>query len=220
MSSTGGDPGAAVIGRRMIIATAVILVVVAVTAVAWFSRHGATAETAGADGSGNGVVQDTGVVPTPAVDGGSAPAPAPVEPVRDPEQEALAVLQQRHAASLGRLVLDGRWVAQVASKSIGITDPLQTAANGTHTFYAADILAESDAATRSVSSSSVLVLQSGDFGKRSAAADGQPYWITVVDAGFAASDGVESWCARTFSSLSGEALANACAARTLSPPHD
>jgi hypothetical protein len=75
--------------------------------------------------------------------------------------------------------------------------------------------------TRTVSNpSSVLVLQSGDFGKRSFAADGQPYWITVVDAGFSGSDRVRSWCAQTFSSLSGEQLENACVPRTLSPPHD
>jgi hypothetical protein len=96
----------------MVIATGVILVVVAVTAAAWFSRHG-TPESASA-GSGRG--------------GDVAPAPT-----RTPEA-ALTTLQQRHAASLSRLVLDGRWVAQVASKSIGIVDPLQIAANGTHTF--------------------------------------------------------------------------------------
>jgi hypothetical protein len=184
----GGHADAVVIGRRMVIATAVILVVVAVTAAAWFSRHG---------------------------------APTPPAPTRTPEEKALTTLQQRHVASLSRLVLDGRWVAQVASKSIGIVDPLQVAANGTHTFYAADILAEIDAVTRTVSDpSSVLVLQSGDFGKRSFAADRQPYWITVVDAGFSGSDSVRSWCAQTFSSLSGEQLDDACVPRTLSPPHD
>jgi hypothetical protein len=112
-------------------------------------------------------------------------------------------------------------VAQVASKSVGITDPLQVAANGTHTFYAVDILAESRAAVATVGDpSSVLVLQSVDFGKRSHATDGRPYWVTLVDAGFSSSDDVDLWCARTYPTLTAEQLANSCAARTLTPPHD
>jgi hypothetical protein len=103
---------------------------------------------------------------------------------------------------------------------VGITDPLQTAQNGTHTFYAADILAESNTARMLVNDySSVLVLQSGDFGKRSTDKNGQPYWVTLGDIGFSSSDEVEFWCQRSHPTISGEALANACAPRTLSPPH-
>ncbi|WP_104523238.1 hypothetical protein [Blastococcus atacamensis] len=111
-------------------------------------------------------------------------------------------------------------MAQVASKSVGITDPLQTAQNGTHTFYAADILAESNAAFSVADGAPVLVLTSTDFGKRSFAADGEPYWVTLVDAGFSGSEDVELWCARAYPSLDAEELANTCAARTLAPPHD
>lgn len=68
--------------------------------------------------------------------------------------------------------------------------------------------------------SSAFVLQSIDFGKRSTAPDGQPYWVTLVDAGFSSSDQVEAWCASKFSSLTLEQLANACAARTLTPPYN
>jgi hypothetical protein len=137
------------------------------------------------------------------------------------EESALAELQGLRAASLNRLYLDGRWVAQVASKSVGITDPLQVAANGTHTFYAVDILIESMALGAAASDpSAVLVLQGTDFGRRSAAPDGQPYWVTVVDEGFSSDAEVELWCARTFSQLTPEQVANACAPRTLAPPHD
>lgn len=136
------------------------------------------------------------------------------------EELALAELEALRAASLSRLILDRRWVAQVASKSVGITDPLQTAANGTHTFYAVDILVESRAVTSGVAASSVLVLRSDDFGRRSFADDGQPYWVTVVDVGFGSSDEVTAWCARTYPTLSPEELENACAPRTLAPPHD
>jgi hypothetical protein len=151
----------------------------------------------------------------------SAPtAGAPATPTAMTEPQALAQLQTLRSSSLPRLVTDDRWVAQVASKSVGITDPLQTAANGTHTFYAVDILAESQAVTQKAPASSILVLQSTDFGKRSYAGDGQAYWITVVDGGFGSSDQVKAWCAQAYSSLTAEQLADTCAPRTLSPPHD
>jgi hypothetical protein len=222
----------------MLIAAVVLCLVAAGLGVAWYlQRPTGTEEDASpaasfgaplseaapgnsdADGTGEA---DSGASASRAPSGSSASASttAPASPTVDPEQQALVELEKVRAESLPRLVLDGRWVAQVASKSVGITDPLQTAANGTHTFYAVDILAESRAATASVSASSVLVLRSTDFGKRSFAADGQAYWITVVDVGFTSSDQVKSWCASTFPTLTAEQLANACAARTLAPSHD
>jgi hypothetical protein len=135
------------------------------------------------------------------------------------EMQALDALRALRRESLSGLALDSRWVAQVASKSVGITDPLQVAANGTNTFFAVDILAESRSVVASLSSP-VLVLQSTDFGKRSWTRDGEPYWVTLVDGGFGSSDAVKAWCARTYADLTPEQLANACAARTLAPPHD
>jgi hypothetical protein len=44
--------------------------------------------------------------------------------------------------------------------------------------------------------------------------------VTIVDAGFGSADGVNAWCAQTYAALSPAELANACAPRTLSPPHD
>jgi len=150
----------------------------------------------------------------------AVPTSTPASPTAMTEGQALEQLQLLRSNSLSHLVTDSRWVAQVASKSVGITDPLQTAANGTHTFYAVDILAESQAATTLAPPSSVLVLQSTDFGKRSHASDGQPYWVTVVDEGFGTRDAVKSWCASAFPTLTADQLADTCAARTLSPPHD
>jgi hypothetical protein len=63
------------------------------------------------------------------------------------------------------------------------------------------------------------VLQSTDFGKAVVAADGQPYWVTLVDAGFICSDDVGLWCARTCLQLTAEQLANARAAPTLFSLH-
>jgi hypothetical protein len=118
------------------------------------------------------------------------------------------------------VVLDGRWVAQVASKNVGVTDPLQTALNGTHTFYALDILAESLSMDSTVNDpNDVYVLWGTDFGKRSAAADGSPYWTTVVDAGFASHDNVLEWCRVTFPTLTQQQLDDTCAPRQLASPH-
>jgi hypothetical protein len=38
--------------------------------------------------------------------------------------------------------------------------------------------------------------------------------------GFGSQDAVKSWCASAFATLTAEQLADTCAARTLSPPHD
>ena len=214
----------------MLIAAVVVCLVAAGLGVVWYLQRAEEPSSAaggaplseaapentdaGTTGEGN-----SGASASRAPSSGSATT-APASPSVPPEQQALVELEKLRTESLPRLVLDGRWVAQVASKSVGITDPLQTAANGTHTFYAVDILAESRAAVSSVSASSVLVLRSTDFGKRSFAADGQPYWVTVVDVGFTSSDQVKAWCAATYPTLNAEELANACAARTLSPPHD
>jgi hypothetical protein len=222
-------------GRRILIAAVVLCLVAAGLGVAWYlQRPTGTEEAASPAASfgaplseaapGNSDADATGEADSGSsasrAPSRSAATTAPATPTVDPEQQALVELETLRAESLPRLVLDDRWVAQVASKSVGITDPLQTAANGTHTFYAVDILAESRAATASVSASSVLVLRSTDFGKRSFAADGQAYWITLVDVGFTSSDQVKAWCAGTYPTLTAEQLANACAARTLTPPHD
>jgi hypothetical protein len=170
-----------------------------------------------------GAEADTGsdaVADQPTADVVPPAVPTVEAPVISPEDEALQELGALREQSLQGLWLDQRWVAQVASKSVGISDPLQTAQNGSHTFYAVDILAESDAARATASNpSAVLVLHSTDFGKRSTAPDGQPYWVTLYDGGFGSSDAVKVWCASTYPSLDPAALANACAPRTLSPPH-
>ncbi|MGY1786711.1 hypothetical protein [Geodermatophilus sp. SYSU D00698] len=150
----------------------------------------------------------------------SAPAPAPATPTASPEEQALAELESLREESRASLALDGRWVAQVASKNVGITDPLQTTATGSHQFFAVDILAESRSLLSLAADSQVHVLTSFDFGRRSAAANGDLFWITIVDAGFGSGDDVRAWCAGAFPQLSGDALANACVARTLEPPHD
>lgn len=134
---------------------------------------------------------------------------------------ALDQLNALRSDSLKRVPLDGRWVAQVASKWVGVSDPLQPAANGSHTFEATDILAESQAAETMVDDpSKVYVLWGTDFGKRSTGPNGAPIWVTLVDAGYASQDNVTQWCQAKFPGLTPQQLADTCAPRQLTPPHD
>jgi hypothetical protein len=215
-------PRALVIG----VAAAVVLVLGG-GAVAWALK------SQGGDDSGTVVAAATTTRAASSATRTSSPVPTTTVPVTtaalmtastaDPsvvaEQAALSQLESLRAASLQRVVLDGRYVAQVASKSIGITDPLQTAQNGTHTFFATDILAESEAARQRAPGDEVLLLQSSDFGTSRTAPNGQPYWVTLVDGGFTSSADVKAWCASTFASLDQQSRDNACAVRTLTPPH-
>ena len=180
---------------------------------------GATGSTAQVPSSEQQAPQPVAPTATASASTASASTASASTVAASPEGRALSELSSLRRQSLAGLVLDGRWVAQVASKSVGITDPLQVAQNGTHTFYAVDILAESTDARAMAGSSTVLVLQSTDFGKYSTAADGQPYWVTLVDGGFGSDDAVESWCAVTYAGLSEAELANTCVPRTLSPSH-
>jgi hypothetical protein len=172
------------------------------------TRSGAPGAVAGGASKASG----SGAAPT----GKSVPGPGGLS-----EPQALAQLQQLRAQSLQRVVLDGRWVAQVASKNVGVTDPLQTALNGSHTFYAVDILAESQSIVSRVGDpTKVYVLWGTDFGKRSQAPDGSPYWTTIVDAGYASHDNVLAWCKVTFPELTPQQLADTCAPRQLTSPHN
>jgi hypothetical protein len=197
--------------------------VLVVVLVAVPGRGTSDASATGAPGGVTGAASSSAPAPRTSVSRTTSAAPttsALPTPTVSPEEQALEQLESLRSASLVTLRLDDRWVAQVASKSVGITDPLQVAANGSHTFLAADILAEVEQAQARAGGQRMLVVQSTDFGKRSYGPNGQPYWVTLVDGGFSSSDDVRSWCARTYYELDATALANACAPRTLGAPHD
>ncbi|SHF61582.1 hypothetical protein SAMN05444351_0208 [Geodermatophilus nigrescens] len=203
-------------GRGVVIGVVVTLLLVAGGVGAWFGVVEQEPATPAA-------AQPSSADAVTGKDLGEEPAPSPVSTPPQPaltEAEALAELEALSAESLAALDLDGRWVAQVASKDVGIVDPLQTTASGNHQFFAVDILAESRAALALAPASQVHVLSSLDFGQRSHAPDGDPYWTTFVDGGFADVEAVRAWCTGAFPELTGEALANACVARRLDPPHD
>ena len=157
----------------------------------------------------------TGDTPSP----DSTPTEPDTEPSPDsttgPEAEALEQLEQLRQQDALTMVFDGRFAAQLASKSVGIVDPLQTTAAGSHTFTAADILAE-HLALRSAPSqgTSVVLVLSTDFGKRQLY-QGSPLWVTFALGDFPDREAVQRWCARRFPELAGERLTNQCTVRKL-----
>lgn len=145
--------------------------------------------------------------------------PATPTPTADSEQTALDDLNRLHDQDLTALTFSGQWVAQMASKTVGILDPLQSTRNGTHTFLAADILWEHQQLREGDNSGAdVRLLISTDYGQRHTY-EGKPLWVTVaMDPAYNSSADVEAWCARRFATLNGDALNNACVPRQLNPP--
>jgi hypothetical protein len=133
------------------------------------------------------------------------------------EEQAVAALNAYRNQDLSQVNLDGHWVAQLASKNSGMTDASQMTQNGTHTFYATDILAQHEALRRDPSLGNVLLLSSTDYGTRQLV-NGQPLWVTFADNNFGTAAEVGHWCAAHFSGLSGPSLANVCTPRKLNPP--
>jgi hypothetical protein len=100
---------------------------------------------------------------------------------------------------------------------VGIVDPYQNAENGSHTFYAQDILAEHSRLRQMFTGETrVVLLLSTDYGRQQLY-EGQPLWVTFALVPDSSKQGVAAWCAAQFASLSAEALENQCAPRRLNP---
>ncbi|MFY1635070.1 hypothetical protein ACN27F_17650 [Solwaraspora sp. WMMB335] len=186
------------------------------------SRLVGSADGRSAGTSDGSAADDAGTPPafTPSTTDQSAAPPAVPLPATDPQAAALAELDRIRTYDLDRFQPRGQHVAQLASKSVGIVDPLQVAENGSHVFYASDILAEHLRLRQEhEAGSSVVLLLSTDYGRRQRH-DGQPLWVTVAVADFTSADDVTGWCADRFPYLSAALLENQCVARTLEPPHD
>jgi hypothetical protein len=208
---------AAAIGVTICLAVGVVLV------------RGGTAESGGAaaaTGSAAGGVANEAITPTAPTETGTVtngvPAPTestiiesgPAPPAADPELQAQASLDAYRQQDLRRISFRGQWVAQLASKVPGITDPYEVAMNGTHTFYAADILAEHEQLRNNSSLADVYLLLSTDYGKRQLF-NGEPLWVTFADGEFASADAVRAWCAAQFAQFTGRQLDNSCSPRRL-----
>ncbi|WP_422733404.1 hypothetical protein ACN26Y_21575 [Micromonospora sp. WMMD558] len=136
----------------------------------------------------------------------------------DPEEEALSALQNLNRQDLPTVSLDGRYAAQLASKTVGIVDPHQVAANGSHTFYAQDILVEHTQLRQELSGDATIVLLlSTDYGRQQLY-EGQPLWVTFALVPDSSKEAVGAWCAARFPQITGSALENRCVPRRLNPP--
>jgi hypothetical protein len=141
------------------------------------------------------------------------------EPEPDPEAVALERLEELAHAGLTEVVLDGRYVAQLASKNPGINDPLQTTADGSHTFHAVDILAEHEQLRDDPANGDarVLLLRSDMYGKRQLV-NGAPLYVTLALGDFSGAADVRRWCATRFPDLSAATRENQCVVRRLRSP--
>lgn len=130
------------------------------------------------------------------------------------ERQALAELERLATGDRKLTKFKGRWVAQVASKYVGISDPLQRTATGSHVFYAADILAEHKAMRQQFSTPyTVRLLKGSDF--LDANPNGKLFWYTFVFGDFTSSTDVKTFCTNAFPDLTRKARANQCTWRRL-----
>ncbi len=158
-----------------------------------------------------------GPVPTAATTTPDA-ATTPALPPPDPQQVAVASLDALAAQDLQVMTFRRQPVAQLASKSVGIVDPLQVAADGTHTFAATDILAEYQTLRDNpIFGNEVVLLKSTDFSTRTLH-NGSPLYVTFAMEPFTSLTDVALWCAQQFASLDTPHRLDACTARTLDPP--
>lgn len=177
--------------------------------------------------------------PSESTPGPTASEPAPSTPTEEPfsgaDDEALpgdaggdaysseeAALEQLAGYARGYDAIipkNSQWVVQLSSKYVGVSDPLLTAANGTHTFYATDIVAEFEQIAQSVTSVQVVLLDSRTYGKQQLI-DGKNLWVTFgLSDYFTSEDDVLSWCAGEFPYLEGRERLNVCMPTRLRPPN-
>lgn len=149
------------------------------------------------------------------------PVPAPLSATptfaSDPEEAALARLRERASQDATRINKSGQWFAQLASKYVGVVDPRQVTADGSHTFTAVDIWAEFEATASRLGFEEVFLLDSRTYGKRYSH-QGEALWVVGVhDPSFGDQASVREWCAGLYPNLSGDELTNVCMPNRLNP---
>jgi len=180
-------------------------------------RSGSADPSTGAVESHYSPVLDVPSATGPAPAAGLGSVPSSISQPRAPESPALAQLEALRERDLQTVRFTGQWVAQLASKSVGIIDPLQLASNGSHVFYAQDILAEHLALRQGDDvGAPVVLLLTTDYGERRTY-QGEALWATFALGSFGSAADVRSWCSQRFPERSGDALVNACAPRQLEP---
>lgn len=176
------------------------------------------ANRSGAESGAQSTTAPTAVttVTVPATEPPNSTQPLTQTPTVDPDIAAQAELNRLIAESASWVPLDGQWAAMLGGKWVGITDPLQTNSKGSHTFGAADILAEHETLKARVTGVDVVLLDSRTFGDN-ISHDGQPLYVTIGLGDFNDRDEVLAWCAAQFPELSGAHLENQCTSSRLYP---
>lgn len=175
---------------------------------------GAPASTSAAPTTSESPSGATSTAPNAAA---TSPVSAPSLSREQAESAALAQLTSLASSDGARASKNGQWVAQLASKWVGVEDKRLTTASGSHVFYAADILAEHQRLRMQFTSYDVVLLDSRTYGKR-LNRNGEAIWVTmVINQGFSGEDAVLSWCQRNYPGLSGKDLLNSCMPNRLNP---
>ncbi|MFT4216414.1 MAG: hypothetical protein QM619_04405 [Micropruina sp.] len=148
----------------------------------------------------------------------SSTSPTGNKPNDTKNPDPATALAQQRKEDLAGIELDGRWIAQLASKYDGVVDRTQTAANGSHTFHLADILAEHTTLRKRFEKKGVPVslLRATDFGRQRDW--GHTIWVTIADPGADTEAEINRWCTRNNPSLTKKQVENVCLARQLQPP--
>ncbi len=157
----------------------------------------------------------TTMIPRSAISTPAHSATPKPTPTVDPEVAAQAELDQMIAENRSRVPLNGQFAAMLAGKWVGIEDPLQVNAEGSHVFGAADILAEHNAIKARVSGVQLVLLDSRTFGNH-IDHQGKPLYVTIgLSSSFHDRDSVLAWCAQQFPEFSGDELLNRCTSTRL-----
>jgi hypothetical protein len=155
------------------------------------------------------------IVRSPSPTPSASPKPSPPSKAQR-ERQAYADLLQLAAKDLRRTKFSGEWVAQLSSKYVGVKDPRQRTASGSHRFGAVDILAEHRALRdRFDGTYRVRLLRGQDWGAHTTRPDGATFWYTLVIGRFDSRADVNAFCRRAFPDMSGKDLENQCVPRTL-----
>ncbi|WP_432513845.1 hypothetical protein [Kineococcus sp. SYSU DK001] len=197
--------------------TAAVLAVVLLGMLGVLAARSSTSPGTTSDGAGTSAQGTPGAPPalTTAVTGPSGTATGGTAAA---DAAATAELEELRARGLADHPPRGQWAAQLSAKSVGTTDPVQTAANGSSTFYATDILAQSREIASGAAGGDVFVLRTTDFGDGLVDARGNAYWVTLAAGPFADADDVRTWCASMFASTPADQRANVCMPKHLTPP--
>lgn len=145
------------------------------------------------------------------------PTPVATADTASVEAAALTELTSLAAADGPRADRNGQWVAQLASKWVGVEDLRLTTVSGSHVFQAVDILAEHQQLRARFPNYEVVLLDSRTYGKRRHH-DGEAIWVTmVVNQGFTSEEQVLAWCGAQYPGLTGKDLLNNCMPNRLNP---